>query len=44
MENEKMDVFARALLYLAKAVYANHGIDAEIMVVPTDKHGEQERG
>lgn len=39
-----MDVFAKALLFLAKTVYANHGIDAEIRVVPADKDGGQERG
>lgn len=36
MENEEMDVFARAWLFLAKAVYENHGADADFKAVPTD--------
>lgn len=37
MENEKMDVFARALLYLAKATYENHGAGVVARVVSADK-------
>lgn len=36
MENQQMDVFARAWLFLAKAVCENHGADADFKAVPTD--------
>lgn len=44
MENQEMDVFARAWLFLAKAVYESYGIDADFRVVPANKDGGQERG
>lgn len=44
MENKKMDVFDRAWLYLAKTVYANHGLVADFRIVPVDRDEGQERG
>lgn len=40
MKNQQIDVFARAWLFLAKAVCENHGADADFKAVPISKDGQ----
>lgn len=44
MKEEEMDAIDRALLYLAKTVYANHGLVADFRIVPVGKDKGRERG
>lgn len=41
MEHKKMDAIDRALLFLAKATYENHGAGVVVRIVPASK-GDQE--
>ena len=44
MENEEMDVFARACLFLAETTYKRFGIDAVVKIVPADNGGQENGG
>lgn len=40
MEDGKMDAIDRALLFLAKAIYANHGAGVVARVIPADSDSQ----
>ena len=44
MEEEKMDVFARAMLYIYQARLENIGVKADLKVVRRKEPGEPETG
>lgn len=42
MEDKKMDAIDRALLFLAKATYANRGAGVVVRIVPANKDEQEE--